>query len=1347
MTRFYQITSESIQQLYPSADTLVILDARTLSLLRILAFWEAFPAAANVRGKIKVVATDAGLKLILASVGSQLAFWTLSENTSRSPSILCKVHSTLSLNEQVTAAECKSGLLAVGTTSTLSVYTLTMQNEIPTWSKKWEAAYVSPLFQILFSPSLTHIASISSKHRNLVRLHLTAVPRETQTIHHPRPVLRVIWRAPKSHSRPDLTLYTLTSDSTLRLFHPVLDAPQRLQLHAALNASSFLPSSLDSHILGSYVFPLDRQVLSQTFVSILDGPDVSPNEPEEKSVLRNDVDQRRKLKEVRDEDWDLFLRILKDGSIVIRGVAHIDRRPPTLLKQFTLLHTPPATVTASHLPTQLLLSSGSPGKNEKSSLSSGVITLTTYPPLTAHDFEPLAFFDAQRQGLVRTAADDHEDYSSANNEELIERFVRTPDGSGVAVIRTSGGEAWTVTGQRDAIRLRRLGRWHGTGVVAILDSGRTTATFDDLQNQLIITNHTTEARETLAVPVLSSMFSLPSTQSCTILIGIKENSSIVQIHVPSRSAVERVPIFYFDTSLPLPARPRFILPVDPMDWRSYAVSTQHDVLVSISEDGELSFWIPEPASHSNSEIPREKWLCTGSVRTGRNNIRMARCSSAKKTVLVVPHPDGEEVTIWDSKESEFSSGLEYQFVKTEPVNDLDWTSTGDAQSILAIGYAHHVVLLCQQRMTYFNEEPAWGVFGKVELSHFSPYPICDSIWLSGGSLLVAAGHQMYHFGQATSDDGQLSLFELVATRNGPLVDYHPQMLLQCLLWDKLEFVKKVIVRLAKGLEDARVNRRKSLNVRPMSVDEFLQKQEGQIVRMSLLQPLLLSDLLCCFNGDKEFSRNLVDRLVKLLETGLIPGLTPLEQAHLIVLVDEQRRALDSNGLRYLISMRSFYILNERAVSSNSTDPAPKGRQRLRYRDIVWAFHSQSQDILLDASTAACGGKMAWDDAKALGIYIWMESTESLRSHMETIARNEYMAGDSRDPTVCALYYFALGKVRLVHGLWRQAAWHNEQAIMLKFLSNDFSEPRWKTAALKNAYALLSKQRFAYAAAFFLLGGSLKDAVNVCIKQLADLQLAIALARVVEQGDHGPVFQGLLKTVVVPLAFKEGNRWLSSWAFWKLHRRDLAVRVLLTPLAELAKSLDSLDISITEVGDPHYDDPSLALLFSQLKSMSLQTAKGTSEISGRTEFNFVLQMARVFCRMGCHVLALDLTMSWSFERPAPRRTRQPSIAAEPMVGEREPSLPPLFRRPFGSYARRRSSMVIDMDIPSLPPTEPASPTEKHILQTTAIEEEPSRPSEQKNTAMDDSVRHAGLGSLMKTAKQDVSVPEFDMNAFF
>ena len=82
-----------------------------------------------------------------------------------------------------------------------------------------------------------------------------------------------------------------------------------------------------------------------------------------------------------------------------------------------------------------------------------------------------------------------------------------------------------------------------------------------------------------------------------------------------------------------------------------------------------------------------------------------------------------------------------------------------------------------------------------------------------------------------------------------------------------------------------------------------------------------------------------------------------------------------------------------------------------------------------------------------------------KTHMENIARNQFLSGDNRDPTQCSLFYFALGKAKLVHGLWRQASWHREQGLMLKFLNNDFTQPRWKTAALKNAFALLSKRRF------------------------------------------------------------------------------------------------------------------------------------------------------------------------------------------------------------------------------------------------------------------------------------------------
>jgi hypothetical protein len=61
--------------------------------------------------------------------------------------------------------------------------------------------------------------------------------------------------------------------------------------------------------------------------------------------------------------------------------------------------------------------------------------------------------------------------------------------------------------------------------------------------------------------------------------------------------------------------------------------------------------------------------------------------------------------------------------------------------------------------------------------------------------------------------------------------------------------------------------------------------------------------------------------------------------------------------------------------------------------------------------------------------------------------------------------------------------------------------------------------------------------------MGDLQLAITIARVYE-GDNGPVLRELLEDKLLPEAAAEGNRWMASWAFWMLGRRDMAVRALI-----------------------------------------------------------------------------------------------------------------------------------------------------------------------------------------------------------
>ena len=68
-------------------------------------------------------------------------------------------------------------------------------------------------------------------------------------------------------------------------------------------------------------------------------------------------------------------------------------------------------------------------------------------------------------------------------------------------------------------------------------------------------------------------------------------------------------------------------------------------------------------------------------------------------------------------------------------------------------------------------------------------------------------------------------------------------------------------------------------------------------------------------------------------------------------------------------------------------------------------------------------------------------------------------------------------------------------------------------------------------------------MDVCFNQLNDLQLAVAIARVYD-GDNSSVLHTLLEDKVLPQAAYDGNRWLATWAFWMLGRRDMAVRVLI-----------------------------------------------------------------------------------------------------------------------------------------------------------------------------------------------------------
>ena len=95
---------------------------------------------------------------------------------------------------------------------------------------------------------------------------------------------------------------------------------------------------------------------------------------------------------------------------------------------------------------------------------------------------------------------------------------------------------------------------------------------------------------------------------------------------------------------------------------------------------------------------------------------------------------------------------------------------------------------------------------------------------------------------------------------------------------------------------------------------------------------------------------------------------------------------------------------------------------------------------------------------------------------------------------------------------------------------------WRLAARQ-------RQRLRAGARGLLLGDALQDAVNVCVRNLRNVPLAVAIARVYEEDDCGPVFRRLLERHIVPHAVERGDRWLACWALSVLEEHDAAMRVI------------------------------------------------------------------------------------------------------------------------------------------------------------------------------------------------------------
>ncbi|XP_073674811.1 dmX-like protein 1 isoform X2 [Garra rufa] len=291
----------------------------------------------------------------------------------------------------------------------------------------------------------------------------------------------------------------------------------------------------------------------------------------------------------------------------------------------------------------------------------------------------------------------------------------------------------------------------------------------------------------------------------------------------------------------------------------------------------------------------------------------------------------------------------------------------------------------------------------------------------------------------------------------------------------------------------------------------------------------------------------------------LPGLTCMEQMSLMALADtiaststdigesqgkgKGGETLDECGLKFLLAVRLHTFLLTSLPPAHRAQLLCQGLSTCHY---AWAFHSEAEEELLNMLPALQKGEPMWPELRAMGVGWWLRSTNKLRRCIEKVAKAAYQRNN--DPLDAALFYLAMKKKAVVWGLYRS----QQNVKMTAFFSNNFSEDRWRKAALKNAFSLLGKQRFQHSAAFFLLAGSLKDAVEVCIEKMQDLQLALVVCRLYEtEFEMSCTYKRILQRHVLGQDHQiapHQDPFLRSMAYWVLDDYSKALDTLLEPNA-------------------------------------------------------------------------------------------------------------------------------------------------------------------------------------------------------
>eukprot|EP00658_Telonema_sp_P-2_P066023 TRINITY_DN55138_c0_g2_i5.p1 TRINITY_DN55138_c0_g2~~TRINITY_DN55138_c0_g2_i5.p1 ORF type:complete len:893 (+),score=227.20 TRINITY_DN55138_c0_g2_i5:62-2680(+) len=170
----------------------------------------------------------------------------------------------------------------------------------------------------------------------------------------------------------------------------------------------------------------------------------------------------------------------------------------------------------------------------------------------------------------------------------------------------------------------------------------------------------------------------------------------------------------------------------------------------------------------------------------------------------------------------------------------------------------------------------------------------------------------------------------------------------------------------------------------------------------------------------------------------------------------------------------------------------------------------------------------WERHRVLGVPMWLRGADKIKSVTSALSRQLVMrlktnslGATSLVADLTALLFCAMGTVKPLTAVYKSVLKDDKIG---KFLSMDFNDEANQGKASKNAFKLSSIHRNHLAAAFFLLAKEPWHAINICVNQIKDVNLAFLIARL---SNDDQLVRRCIQEKILPVARSTADNCLVS----------------------------------------------------------------------------------------------------------------------------------------------------------------------------------------------------------------------------